>query len=154
MLFFLSQTSPAQAQIRPMGDSALDQVYAQSGISITASNIGFDITDDVMYYKDPDGIGGNTTAGVLSLCGIHLKGTADFGSSPLTIDIASSRDASGLLRVTGVSFKLSGMTLKIDNFTIDAIRLGNAPGVGGDLGSFGITNLTAKITGGITITGN
>ncbi|GFO56393.1 hypothetical protein GMSM_34000 [Geomonas sp. Red276] len=153
LLFSFLSIPAAYAQIRPVQDAELEKIYGQSGITISASTIGFDITDEVMYYKGPAGIGGNTTAGVLSLCGLHLQGSATFGS-PLTVDVVTNRDAAGLVQVNGVSVRLTDMTLQIDSFTIDSIRLGPAPGVGGELGSFGITNLTARMTGSITISAN
>lgn len=152
LLFSLLNASLTHAEFRPVRDAELARVYGQSGITISASTIGFDISDQVMYYKDPDGIGAGSTAGVLSLCGLHLKGSATF-DSPLTIDVAASRDTARFVQLNGFSVRLTDVTLRIDSFTIDSIRLGPAPGAGGDLGSFGITNLTARVTGAMTISG-
>ena len=151
-LLALLAGATAHAKILPMGDEALAEVTGQAGISISVSQLGFDIKADTIYFKD-DGIGPGTSAGFLSLCGVLLKGSANF-ATPMTINVAADMDPSGATRVTGVAMKISDMTLKIDNFYIDAIRLGSAPGIGGSLGSFGISNMIVKMTGGITITAN
>jgi len=153
LLFSVLFAPAAHAKAVQMSDDALDQVTGQSGISISASQLGFDLAADTIYYKDADGIGPGSTAGFLSLCGVNLKGSVDF-ANPLTIDVITRKDASGLTQLTGVALKLSDMTLKIDSFYIDAIRLGSAPGLGGSLGSFGISNMTVKLTGGITMIAN
>ena len=155
MLFLLSLLvgASAHAKILPMGDEALARVTGQAGIAISVSQLGFDIKADTIYYQDADGIGPGTGAGFLSLCGVQLKGSADF-ATPMTINVATDRDSNGATHVTGVVMKISDMTLKIDNFYIDAIRLGSAPGLGGSLGSFGINNMVVKLTGGISINAN
>ena len=154
-LFLLSLLAgtAAHANVLPMDDEALARVTGQAGIAISVSQIGFDIKADTIYYKDADGIGPGTSAGFLSLCGVLLKGSVDF-ATPMTINVTTDRDPSGATRIAGVAMKISDMTLKIDNFYIDAIRLGSAPGIGGSLGSFGISNMIVKMTGGISITAN
>ncbi len=141
---------PVMAQIVPISDEALGSVTGQAGIAISTSHLGFDIKADTIYYKDGDGIGPGTTAGYLSLTGVALKGTVDFGT-PMTMDIVTSRDSNGFTEIKSVLMKISDMTLKIDSFYIDAIRLGSAAGKGASLGSFGIENMVVKMTGGITI---
>jgi len=152
-LLSLIGLTPSYAKVLPMGDEALAEVTGQAGIAISVSQLGFDIKADTVYYKDSDGIGAGSTAGFLSLCGVLLKGSADF-ATPMTINVVTDRDPGGAMRVTGVAMKITDMTLKIDNFYIDAIRLGSAPGIGGSLGSFGISNMVVKLTGGISITAN
>ncbi|GFO56391.1 hypothetical protein GMSM_33980 [Geomonas sp. Red276] len=149
-LLTVAAGSAVQAKPLPIDDHALGEITGQSGIAISASNLGFDMTAGTIYYRDADGIGPGSSAGFLSLCGVKLKGSADF-ASPLTIEVATVKDPNGVTRVAGLEMKISDMTLKIDTFYIDTIRLGSAPGIGGSLGSFGINNMTVHMTGGITI---
>lgn len=149
----LAVASMVQAKQLPMDDDALSEITGQAGIAVSASDLGFDMTAQSIYYRDADGIGPGTSAGFLSLCGVKLKGSADF-ASPTTVEVATVKEAGGFTRVSGVEMKIPEMTLKIDSFYIDAIRLGSAPGQGGSLGSFGINNMIVHMTGGITILAN
>lgn len=146
----LLNVMPAMARVAQMNDEALGSVTAQTGISISTSHLGFDIKADTIYYKDSDGIGPGTTAGFISFTNVSLKGSVDF-ATPMTIDLVTGKDKNGFTEITSVLMKISDMTLKIDSFYIDAIRLGSAAGKGASLGSFGIDNMVVKMTGGITI---
>jgi hypothetical protein len=46
---------------------------------------------------------------------------------------------------------MTGMTLQVDRFSIDAIRLGSAPGAGNSLGSIYMSNMVASITGKVQV---
>jgi hypothetical protein len=146
----LMYATAGMAQILPLTEEAMSNVTGQAGISISTDHLGFDIRADTIYYKDGDGIGPGTTAGFLSLTGVALKGSVDFGT-PMTMDVVTAKDKNGFTEIKSVLCKISDMTLKIDSFYIDAIRLGNAPGMGNSLGSFGIENMTLRMTGNITI---
>ena len=155
MAAYFAFTAPLYAQIVPLSDETMGNVTAQAGIAISANDLGFNIKADTIYYGDKDGLGQGTgtTAGYLSLTGVDLDGSVNFGK-PLTIDVATTKDPSGATQITSVNMTLSDMTLKIDKFYIDAIRLGSAPGQGPSLGSFGINNMVVKMTGNISITAN
>jgi len=140
----------AMARIVPISDEAMGSITGQAGIVISTSNLGFDVKADTIYSKDGDGIGPGTTAGFLSLTGVALKGSVDF-ATPMTMEVVTGKDLNGFTEIKSVLMKISDMTLKIDSFYIDAIRLGSAPGKGASLGSFGIENMVVKMTGGITI---
>lgn len=142
---------PAAARVTQLSDDALGSVTGQAGIAISTSHLNFDIKADAIYYKDSDGIGPGTTAGFLSFTDVILKGSVDF-ATPMTIDVVTSKDKNGFTEINSVQMKISDMTLKIDTFYIDAIRLGSEAGKGNSLGSFGINNMTVKMTGGINIT--
>lgn len=141
---------PAIAQVTRMNDDALGNVTGQAGIAISTSHLNFDIKADAIYYKDSDGIGPGTAAGFLSFTDVRLKGSVDF-ATPMTIDVVAGKGKNGFTEISSVQMKISDMTLKIDSFYIDAIRLGSEAGKGNSLGSFGIDNMTVKMTGGITI---
>jgi hypothetical protein len=62
----------------PLGDSELDQVSGQSGVSIVP-NITMDIHFDVLAWGDADGIGGASTGG--------YAGVTDFSIRRLSIGL-------------------------------------------------------------------
>jgi hypothetical protein len=142
----------AAAGMVPLSEAQLSDVIGQSGVSIKIDNLNFDETIETLAYGDTDGLGPgtNTTAGWISLCGVVLKGSANF-PSPLTVDVVTTRNSNGSVGLTSLNMTMTAMNLKVDQFSIDAIRLGSQPGIGGSLGSLYMSNMVANITGNIKI---
>ena len=74
-------------------------------------------------------------------------GAAQF-TDPLKLDISTTGNGTG---VKSVNMTMTGMTLQVDRFSIDAIRLGSKPGTGESLGSIYMSNMVASITGNVRI---
>jgi hypothetical protein len=150
-----SLVSPGYAQLQALPDETMAQVVGQSGIAISTDHLDFDLHAGTIYYGDSDGLGpsSGTGPGYISLTGVSLKGSVSFGT-PMTLAIATSLDPAKGIQVDNLLLKMNDMTLTIPTFTIDAIRIGSAPGEGGSLGSFGIENMTLQMTGTITLSMN
>lgn len=142
-------SSPCFARLQPLTDEALARVAGQGNISISTDHFAFDMKAANIFYGDQDGAGPGTGPGYISLTDVSLKGSVAFGT-PMRLDIVTKTDPKGI-QLTSLLFTISDMTLKIDSFYIDAIRLGSAPGKGASLGSFGIENMTVRMTGNFTI---
>jgi hypothetical protein len=141
----------AVAQMEALSDADMNEITAQAGISLAFNDtLGIDLSMDTLYYGDEDGVNGVGSAGYISLTGINMQGSIAF-HNPMTIDVATQAEANGMTRMTAVNLKMDGMTVKIDKLDIDAIRLGSAPGTGNSLGSIGIRNMVANMTGSISI---
>jgi hypothetical protein len=121
-------------------------------MSFQIDKLNWNITIDTLSYGDTDGLGPgtNTTAGWLSLCGIAFKGAAQF-TDPLKVDIVTTGNGTGQVGLSSLNLTMTGMTLKVDLFSIDAIRLGSLPGIGDSLGSIYMSNMVASITGKVQI---
>lgn len=138
------------AQFQALSSDQLDKVTAQSGIVLSADKLGIDMSADTIYYGDDDGVGGDSGAGYLSLCGVQLQGSVQW-ANPVQVDIGTMKDPFGGTEVTAVKIQLSDMTIDIDRFSIDAIRVGSAPGEGKSFGSFGILGMHTEISGNVQI---
>jgi hypothetical protein len=147
-LIFVAQS--AIAKMTSLSDEELGEVTAQAGIAIAVDNLNLDTTIKTLYYHDKDGLGEGTTGGYISLNDIVLIGSVTF-DKPMTIDVATSVDASNNTEVTSVNMTMSDMTVDIERFTIDSITLGSEAGKGASLGSFGIYGLHARMTGNVSI---
>jgi len=139
----------SMAKMSVLADDQLSEVVGQAGIAIDVNNLGFDMSIGSLYWGDEDGLGGLTQGGYLSLTDVTLRGNIDF-LKPMTIDIVSQQTQFGT-EVTSMNMHLSDMSIDIDEFTIDAIRLGSEPGTGPSLGSFGIYGMHVDITGDVQI---
>jgi hypothetical protein len=137
------------AKMVALTDDQLCTVVGQAGVAVTVNNVGIDMTMNTLYWGDKDGMDGQTDGGYISFCDVALKGTIDF-IKPLTIDTTTRMTELGT-EISNIDIHLSDMTLDIDKFTVDSIRLGPNPGEGPSLGSFGIYGLHADITGDIRI---
>jgi hypothetical protein len=138
-----------------LSEEQLNDVTAQGGLSFQIESLNLNMTIDTLAYGDKDGLGAGsgTGAGYISLCGVTLKGAAQF-ASPLTIDIATAGSGAGRVGLTGLNMTMTGMNLQVDRFSIDAIRLGSEPGIGGSLGSIYMSNMAANITGKVQVRAN
>ena len=137
------------AKMNALSDDQLGEVVGQAGIAFDVNNLGIDMTMDTLYWGDSDGLGGNTTGGYISLCDVTMIANIDF-IEPMTMDIVTQQTPLGT-EVSSLNIHMSDMTVDIPQFTIDAIRIGSEPGEGPSLGSFGIYNMHADITGDVSI---
>ena len=137
------------AEMASLSEDQLNGVTGQAGVSIQIDRLNWDLSIETLAYGDEDGLGPgtNTTAGYFSLCGIEFVGAAQF-TDPMKLDISTSGDGT---RVKSLNMTMTGMTLQVDRFTIEAIRLGSKPGTGESLGSIYMSNMVASITGNVRI---
>jgi|GEM_PF-1649402 len=137
------------SQMSPMSSGEMDEVTAQKGLQISVEDIGFDMSAETIYYADEDGVGGNSGAGYLSLTGVDLQG-AIHTSEPVQVDMGLSTIDS-MNEMTSLNFTMQNAVVEVDNFTIDAIRVGSAPGEGKSFGKIGIENMRTEISGKVQI---
>ena len=137
------------AEMASLSEDQLNGVVGQAGMSIQIDRLNWDLSIETLAYGDEDGLGPgtNTTAGYFSLCGIEFEGAAQF-TDPLKVDVSTS---GGGTRVKSLNMTMTGMTLQVDRFSIDAIRLRSKPGTGESLGSIYMSNMVASITGNVRI---
>lgn len=140
------------AKMNSLTDDQLGAVVGQAGIALSVDNLKLDMTMDTLHWGDTDGLGGLSRGGYLSLCDVALAGNIDF-KNPMTVNIVTQQNKFGT-EVQGIDMHLSDMTVDIDRFTVDAIRLGPNPGEGPSLGSFGIYNMHVDIKGDVKISVN
>lgn len=139
----------SMAKMSVLADDQLSQVVGQAGIALDVMNLGVNMVMGSLTYGDEDGLGGLTQGGFLSFCDVTMVGKIDF-LQPMMIDFVTQQTQLGT-EVTSMNMHLSDMSIDIDEFTIDAIRLGSEPGTGPSLGSFGIYDMHVDITGDIQI---
>ena len=137
------------AEMASLSEDQLNGVVGQAGMAFQIDRLNWNMTIETLAYGDEDGMGPgtNTTAGYFSLCGIEFVGAAQF-TDPLKLDISTTGNGTG---VKSVNMTMTGMTLQVDRFSIDAIRLGSKPGTGESLGSIYMSNMVASITGNVRI---
>jgi len=146
-LLILPQISMAKMSV--LADDQLSNVVGRAGIALDVMNLGVNMVMGSLTYGDEDGLGGLTQAGYISLTDVMLRGNIDF-LEPMTIDFVTQLTPMGT-EVTSMNMHLSDTSIDIDEFTIDAIRLGSEPGTGPSLGSFGIYDMHVDITGDLQI---
>jgi hypothetical protein len=137
------------AEMASLSEDQMNGVVGQAGVSFQIDSLNWNMTIETLAYGDEDGLGPgtNTTAGYFSLCGIEFVGSAQF-TDPLKVDISTTGNGTGL---RSLNMTMTGMELKVDRFSIDAIRLGSTPGTGDSLGSIYMSNMVASITGNVRI---
>ena len=137
------------AEMASLSEDQLNGVVGQAGMSFQIDRLNWNMSIETLAYGDEDGMGPgtNTTAGYFSLCGIEFVGAAQF-TDPLKLDISTTGNGTG---VKSLNMTMTGMTLQVDRFSIDAIRLGSKPGTGESLGSIYMSNMVASITGNVRI---
>lgn len=143
-------SSPVLADIVKLNESEMGEIVAQAGLSITAEDtIQLSTGIKTFAFGDSDGAGKGTTAGWLSLNDIDLDGYVKL-HNPLRIDLSTQSSLSGE-KLTGIDFRMDGLTVAIDSMTIDSITLGGAPGEGKSFGSFAMSGMRTEITGQVRI---
>jgi len=141
---------PAKASMTVLTDNQISEVVGQGGIAISADQLGFDVSIDTVSYGDHDGLGQNTQAGYLSLNGVSMLGSVEW-DSPMSVEIGTVNNSPGNIGITSIHLSMSDTRLHIDHFLINSICLGSQPSTGSSLGSFGLYNMTAQMTGTIEI---
>jgi len=144
---YLPQTATAMT---PLSEEEMGGMIGQGGISLAVDHLAVDMQIKTLSYGDSDGLGEGTRGGYISLTDVVFKGSFAW-DPPLRVDVVTVGDGLGGTQMTAMRLSMSNAMVNIDRFTIDAIRLGPEPGVGGSLGSFGIYNLSARITGSIQV---
>jgi hypothetical protein len=143
-----------KAEMVPLSEEQMSVVAGQAGVSFEIERLNLNTTIDTVSYGDGDGLGPGTSAGYLSLCGIMLKGAAKF-TDPLMVDVTTTENGNGngkgRVGLTSMNMTMTGMRLQVERFSIDAVRIGSAPGTGNSLGSIGISNMTANVTGNVHV---
>jgi len=140
------------ARMAPLSEEQLNDVVGQAGFSIQVENLNWHMTIGTLAYGDTDGLGPGTgtTAGYISLCGVAFNGDAKF-TSPLTLDVVTAGNGSGRVGLKSLNMTMTGMTMQVDRFSIDAIRLGSQPGTGNSLGSIYLSNMMVNMTGKVQV---
>jgi len=140
------------AGMAPLSEAQLNDVVGQAGLSIQVENLKWHTKIDTLSYGDTDGLGPGTgtTAGYISLCGVVFDGAAQF-TTPLTLDVVTTGNGSGHVGLKSLNMTMNGMTMQVDRFSIDAIRLGSQPGTGNSLGSIYMSNMMVNMTGKVQI---
>jgi hypothetical protein len=147
-LFLLPQIG--NAEMASLSDDEMKAVTGQAGITFTAEDhVDFDMNIDTLAFGDDDGI--DTNGGYLSLNDITLIGSADF-DSPVSVAITTEMDPFQNTMLTGLDLEMSGMEVKIDEFSIGSITVGSQPGEGKSFGSISMTGYHAQISGKLRIT--
>lgn len=137
------------ARITAMSDTQMKGVTAQAGIAVTATDqLDFASETGTIFYGDTDGTDG--TAGYLSLTGVSFAGSVRFNESA-QVRVETGKMGAGSTEIAAVEISMTDMTLDIDHITIDAIRVGSAPGQGASFGSFGIYDMHTRISGNVRI---
>jgi len=140
----------AAASLQPLNDLQLADMTGRSGFAIGFDQLGFDIAIETLYYGDDDGLPGVSDGAYLSLCGISLLGFVE-AAEPVTIGLETAPDPYGGSQVTSLLIDVRDVTIRVDHFTIDAIRVGPEPGTGPSFGSLGIYNMVTRLSGHLRI---
>jgi len=133
-----------------MSDEEMGRVIGTSGISITFSHLSFNTQISNIYYGSSSGFKGAPNPGYVSLNNVSLVGNVAF-DSPVTASVSTASPGSGALQVTNMQLNIPAATVTINQFSVGSVLLGSTPGTGKSLGSFGFTNLTARVTGNIVV---
>jgi len=149
-LLFLLSPAVAVASLQPLDDLQLAGLTGQSGFAIGFDRLGFNIAIKTLYYGDDDGVPGVSAGAYLSLCGISLLGSIG-ADEPIIIALETGLDPYGGNQVTSLLFNIRDVTIRVDHFTIDAIRVGPEPGLGPSFGSLGIYNMVTRLSGNLRI---
>ena len=139
-----------RAEMVPLDDGQMAQITGRSGLDLQVDDVTFNLAMDTLYYKDADGVGASGTPGYLSLDGLHLKGAVSW-DPPLVLTPIALASGLNVMTLPGLNYTLHSLDMTIDNFQIDAIRVGTSPGEGPSFGSIGIRNLTMHVEGNIQI---
>ncbi|RJQ83547.1 MAG: hypothetical protein C4519_06740 [Desulfobacteraceae bacterium] len=142
---------PAEARLLSLTEDEMAHVTGQFGFSIPAGEtVKLYLSMDTFYYHDDDGTGNSSQGGYLSLCGLHLDGSISVGSAA-HVQYGPLRSFVDGSQVSGLSILIDDMTIRIDHFAIDAIRVGSAPGEGPSFGAIGMQNFVMHLSGKMQI---
>ena len=146
LIAILSIPCFAGSKMYVISDKHMSSISGQAGIQILFYNAGIKMDADNLYYGDEDGVNDQKPA-YLSLCNVGLEGEI-YSSTPLKIDFGVAGDLfNPSKKIEDVMIQLQDMTLHINNFRIDAIKVGSEVGKGRSFGSYGTGNMHIEITG-------
>jgi hypothetical protein len=102
----------------PVSDQALSDVTGQAGVSILP-NVTIGMTDVAIAWGDPDGLGGETTAGWIGISGLDMSTTLSCTdpSMPITIDVATGGTYGA--DVTYIHTNLGTLKIRLNDFSSD-----------------------------------
>lgn len=146
LIAILSVFTFAHAEMHVISDKHMGSISGQAGIQILFYNAGIKMSADTIYYGDEDGVNDQKPA-YLTLCNVGLEGEI-YSSTPLKIDLGVAGDFfNPSQKIENVMIQLQDMTLHINNFKIDAIKVGPEVGEGKSFGSYGVGEMHIEITG-------
>ena len=142
--------NPGQATMKKLSDGQLENITAQAGISITATDhLDLDLSMEHISFGDDDGTDG--TRAFLSFNDITMNGSVLL-DNPVTVDVTKETLVDEGIAVTGVNLEIDGATIVMDKFRVGSITVGDTPGSGRSFGSIEISDYRAKISGKVRIT--
>ena len=151
VLILCAAHAPVEAQMQMLAANEMADITGGFGFTIPAGEtVGLVMSIDKLYYYDDDGTGGASQGAYLTLCGLKMDGSIAMGSA-VSMGFGNFASLINGSQVTGIDIFLDDMTLKIDNFQIDAIRVGSEPGAGPSYGAIGMQNFTLQMSGKVQI---
>jgi hypothetical protein len=149
-IFCLAAIGPASATLTPLAEDEMAAISGGFGLAIPAGQtLGLTMSAGTLFYYDSDGVGSSSQGAYLSLCGLHLNGSLSTGGVPLIVHPGAFRSLIDGTLVEGLNFLIDDLTIRIDDFSIDAIRVGSAPGTGLSYGAIGMQDFVMQISGQI-----
>ncbi|MBI5549941.1 MAG: hypothetical protein HY911_00435 [Desulfobacterales bacterium] len=150
VLFFA--VGSVSAEMTPLAEDEMAGISGGFGLAIPAGEtVGLRMAIGTLYYFDEDGAAPFSQGGYLSLCGVHLNGSISTNGSPLSIDTGVFQSIVDNSMVSGMSYLIDDLTIRIDDFSIDAIRVGSAPGNGLSFGAIGMQDFVMQLSGTIQV---
>ncbi len=151
VVLFLAVGS-VSAEMTPLAEDEMAGISGGFGFAIPAGEtVGLRMSIGTLFYYDEDGVAPLDQGGYLSLCGLHMNGSITTGGSPVSVDTGVFPSIIDNTMVSGMSYLIDDLTIRIDDFSIDAIRVGSAPGNGLSFGAVGMQNFVMQISGKIQI---
>lgn len=152
LVFLFATAAPAAAELTPMAEAELAGISGGLGLAIPAGEtLGLRMSIGTLYYFDEDGAAPFSQGGYLSLCGIRMNGSITTNGSPVSIATGLFPSIIDNTMVSGISYFIDDMTIRIDDFSIDAIRIGTEPGTGPSFGAIGMQNFVMQLSGKIQL---
>lgn len=142
---------PVEADLAVLSEDQMADVAGGFGLALPAAEaVGITLSLDHLYYRDDDGTDAASQGEYLSLCGVRINGAIRPGQTTgmLCGDFTSLVDGAP---VAGIDLYLQDMTIRIDDFALDAMRIGSAPGGGLSFGAIGLQHLLMQVTGRVQI---
>jgi len=133
-----------------MSDQEMGSVTGTGGFSLSLSTLTFNTKISTIYYGSSTGFAGAPNPGYISLNNVSVVGNVAFASQA-TASVSTASKGKGVLQLTGATLNIPAAKVTVNQFSVGAIMLGSSPGTGMSLGSFGVTGLTAHVTGNVVV---